>query len=65
MQRLKTIPKNINGIPVKKDGEWKMDNGDKMITIRPIDDDDMNLWEYRIKDGLLLHMIDGNGDIIH
>lgn len=65
MQHLKKIPKSINGTPVKKDGEWKMDNGDIMITVRPIDDDDMNLWEYRKKDGLLLHMIDGEGDTIH
>jgi len=65
MQHLKKIPKIILGIPVKSDKKWSMDNGDKMVTIRPIDDDDLNLWEYRIKDGLLLHMIDGNGDIIH
>ena len=65
MQHLKKIPKIINGVPVKSDKKWSMDNGDKMVTIRPIDDDDLNLWEYRVKDGLLLHMIDGNGDIIH
>jgi hypothetical protein len=62
---VKKIPNSINGIRVKKDKEWKMDNGDKMITVRPVCEDDMNLWEYRVKDGLLLHMIDGEENIIH
>jgi len=57
-------PTTINGIPVKQDGNWTMDNGDKMITIRPVDEENYNMWEYRVKDGLLLHMIDGNGDIL-
>ena len=65
MEHYKKIPNQINGISVKADGEWKMDNGDVMVTVRPIDQEDMNLWEYRKKDGLLLHMINGNGDIIH
>jgi len=64
-QHFKKVPKEINGIAVKKDKTWVMDNGDKMITVRPVDDEDMNLWEYRVKDGLLLHMINVNGDIIH
>lgn len=60
----KKPPTRINGIDVKADGRWRMTNGDKMITIRPLDEENYNVWEFRVKDGLLLHMIDRNGDII-
>jgi len=62
------VPKQINGIPVHTDGEWILKRlgcaDEKMITLRPDDEDDLNLWEFRVSVGSVIHTINGDGDII-
>ena len=62
------VPKTINGKPVYADDRWIMKQegkpDEKMVSIRAKDENDFSLWEMRVSDGRIFHMMDESGDLI-